>query len=115
MASKFYLHYAELHISSSIRYENTLLKNGFQMLYSQKKFISFNCFSEYSCNLHSPRFFIFTLSIAHDLKPSRKCKNICVITRRDKILLDIVLLSPQNRINYILINFFYLTLKILNF
>ena len=37
---KFILHFAELHISSSIRYENTLIKNVFffQMLYTQKKY-----------------------------------------------------------------------------
>ena len=35
----FILHFAELHIGSSIRYENTLFKKYFfQMLYSQKKF-----------------------------------------------------------------------------
>ena len=49
MTVKFILHFAELRIGSSIRYENTLFGNYSQMLYSQKNFnlISFNCFSEY--------------------------------------------------------------------
>ena len=70
-------------------------KMVFKCYIVKRNLISFNCFSVYSCNLHSPKFFIFTLFIAHDLKPSRKCKNICVITRRDKIMFDIVLLSPK--------------------
>ena len=45
----FILHSAELHIGSSIRYENTLYGNYFLNCYIVKIIlISFNCFSEYS-------------------------------------------------------------------
>ena len=44
----FILHFAELHIDSSIRYENTLFGNNFLKFYIVKRIlISFNCFSEY--------------------------------------------------------------------
>ena len=44
----FILHFAELHIGSSTRYENTLFKNYFLKCYTVKRnLISFNCFSEY--------------------------------------------------------------------
>ena len=42
------LHFAELHIGSSIRYENILFGNYFLKYYIVKIIlISFNCFSEY--------------------------------------------------------------------
>ena len=44
----FFLHSAELHIGSSIRYENALYRNYFFNCYIVKRIlISFNCFSEY--------------------------------------------------------------------
>ena len=44
----FIFHLAELHIGSSIRYENTLFKNIFFKCYIVKRnLISFNCLSEY--------------------------------------------------------------------
>ena len=44
----FALHFSELHIGSSIRYENTLFENIFFKCYIVKRnLISFNCFSEY--------------------------------------------------------------------
>ena len=44
----FILHFAELHIGSSISYENTLFRNCFLKCYIVKIIlISFNCFSEY--------------------------------------------------------------------
>ena len=44
----FILHSADLHISSSIRYENALYGNYFLHYYIVKRIlISFNCFSEY--------------------------------------------------------------------
>ena len=54
----FILHFAELHIGSSIRYEDTLFKKYFFKCYIVKrKLISFNCFSEYS-----KRMFVFILN-----------------------------------------------------
>ena len=45
----FILHSSELHIDSSIRYENALYRNCFLNCYIVKRIlISFNCFSEYS-------------------------------------------------------------------
>ena len=45
----FILHFAELHIGSSIRHENTLYKKCFFKSYIVKRdLISFNCFSEYT-------------------------------------------------------------------
>ena len=45
----FILHSAELHIGSSVRYENALYRNYFLNCYIVKIIlISFNCFSEYS-------------------------------------------------------------------
>ena len=47
MAREFILHFAELHIGSSIRYENTLFKYYFLKCYIVKRnLISFDCFSE---------------------------------------------------------------------
>ena len=44
----FILHFAKLHIGSSIRYENTLLKYYFLKVYIVKRnVISFNCFYKY--------------------------------------------------------------------
>ena len=44
----FFLHFAELHICNSLRYENNLLRNYFLKCYIVKIIlISFNCFSEY--------------------------------------------------------------------
>ena len=44
----FIMHFAELHIGSIIRYENTLFGNYFLKCYIIKRIlISFNCFSEY--------------------------------------------------------------------
>ena len=44
----FILHFTELQISNSIKYENTLFKKYFLKSYIVKRnFISFNCFSEY--------------------------------------------------------------------
>ena len=46
----FILHFSELHIGSSIRYENPLFGNYFLKCYIVKRIlISFNCFSEYIC------------------------------------------------------------------
>ena len=48
----FILHSAELHIGSSIRYENALYVNYFLDSYIVKRIlISFNCFSEYITNI----------------------------------------------------------------
>ena len=49
----FILHFAELHIGSSIRYENTkMFGNYFLNCYVVKRIlISFNCFSEYCSKL----------------------------------------------------------------
>ena len=49
MTRKINWHSAELHISSSIRYENALYGNYFLNCYIVKIIlISFNCFSEYN-------------------------------------------------------------------
>ena len=51
MARKFYSVFLELHIGSSIRYENIFFGNYFLKFYIVKRIlISFNCFSEYRLN-----------------------------------------------------------------
>ena len=60
------LHFAELHIGSSIRYKNTLVGNYFLKCNEIKRILisSFNCFSEYNLPsfnkviTHSLTFFI---------------------------------------------------------
>ena len=52
MTVNFILHFAKMHIGSSIRYENTLFENYIFNGYIVKRIlISFNCFSEYICNI----------------------------------------------------------------
>ena len=59
MARKLYLHFAELHIGSSIRYENTLIKYHFLKRYIAKRnLISIIFFlSIYELNIKDMGFF----------------------------------------------------------